>query len=186
MPPCARPAEPRQAAAAHRLAWLPVLGAVLLAGCLGQTPERARIDAVLVRDSGAGRVLEIEQRLGWPDAVLDALDHGIPVRLAYPARCGGVPLGTWIEIAYAPLQRSYVLRVPGLPERRYSRRGALLAALDRVRLPLPENLPDRCEGSLQVALDLTFLPTPLRFPALFRWDEWRMVSPPVPWQNRLD
>ena len=80
------------------------------------------------------------------------------------------------------LQRAYELRQDG-DVRRFARRGALLAALDRVRLNLLDAPPPDCAGRIQVALDLTSLPTPLRFPAFLQPSEWRLVSPPVAWHS---
>lgn len=173
MPPCARRAS--------------LLFAVsLLAGCIGETPERAQIAAASVRDSGAGRVLEVEQQLRWSPRMLEALANGIPLRLAYHLECGSWRGAHFIQLRYAPLQRAYTLQPAGSPGRRFGRRTALLAALDRVRLPLPKDLPEDCVGALRVALDLTSLPTPLRFPALLRPQDWRLVSPRAPWLNAVD
>lgn len=158
----------------------PVL--VLLAACAGETPERAQIAAVAVRDSGAGLVLEIEQQLQLSSTMLEALANGIPLRLAYAMDCGAWHSSHYMELRYAPLQRAYALHSPGSPTRRFGRRSALLAALDRIRLPLAEGLPEGCQGSVLVALDLTSLPTPLRFPALLRPEDWRLVSPRAAWQ----
>jgi hypothetical protein len=160
--------------------------AVLLAGCVGETPDRARIASVDVRDSGAGMVLEVEQQLRWSPTMLEALANGIPLRLAYRMECGNWRGAHVIELRYAPLQRAYAVQVAGMDARRFGRRSALLAALDRIRLPLPEGVPERCEGAIRVALDLTSLPTPLRFPALLRPEDWRLVSPEAPWQIGQD
>lgn len=160
--------------------------ALLLAGCVGETPDRARIEQAIARDSGAGLVLEVEQALGFPPTVLEALANGIPLRLAYSLQgCGDPPewqAAHYIELRYAPLQRAYELHATGSPVRRFGRRSALVAALDRVRVPLPAGLPEGCQGSIRVALDLTSLPTPLRFPALLFPEQWRLVSPLASWQ----
>ena len=152
-----------------------------LAGCAGETPERARIVSASARDTGAGLALEIEQQLRWSSTMLEALANGIPLRLVYRLDCPPWRGGHVIELRYAPLQRAYVMRAAGQPDRRFGRRSALLAAIDRVRLPLPEALPEGCSGAVRVALDLTSLPTPLRFPALLRPQDWRLVSPREPW-----
>lgn len=173
MPPCAR-----------QLSVL--LATVLVTGCLGETPERASIASASVHDTGSGQVLEVEQQLRWSPRMLEALANGIPLRLAYHLECGPWQGAHVIELRYAPLQRAYTMQPAGGPARRFGRRTALLAALDRVRLPLPETLPEVCAGGLRVALDLTALPTPLRFPALLHPEDWRLVSPRVPWQNAAD
>ncbi len=154
----------------------------MLAGCAGETPERAQIFTLSARDSGAGMVLEVEQQLRLSQTMLEALANGIPLRLVYALGCGSWQAAHHMELRYAPLQRVYSLHSAGSPTRRFGRRSALLAALDRVRLPLPDQLPSGCEGSVLVALDLTSLPTPLRFPALLHPEDWRLVSPRAPWQ----
>jgi hypothetical protein len=172
--------------AARRLGLLALLAPlVLLGGCLGETPDRARIASAQTRDSGAGPVLEIEQQLRWSPRMLEALAHGIPLRLAYRLDCGDWLSQQFLELRYAPLQRLYTLRSMDGRERRFGRRSALLAALDRVRLPLPDALPRACRGGVRMALDLTALPTPLRFPALLWPHDWRLVSPRAPWRAEL-
>lgn len=157
--------------------WLP-----LLTACLGATPERARIQRVVVLSNGAG--LEVDQQLRLSTTMLRALSQGIPLRLVYRARgCRGAR--SWqqeadAQLAYAPVRRVYELRLPGGELRRFARRSAMLAALDRIRLPLGPVEPG-CEGSLAVRLDLAALPTPLRFPALFRPADWRLISPEFAW-----
>lgn len=169
-------------ASLRRCWWLSPL---LLAGCLGTTPERARIEAVRYLP-GPGPMLEADQDLRLSDTMFRALAHGIPLRLGYWVNgCAPdpVPIAVHtIELRYAPLRRAYELVQDGRPVRRFARRSALLAALDRVRIPLPTNLPADCQGDVGLVLDLTSLPTPLRFPAFLQPSEWRLVSPRVPWQ----
>lgn len=155
-----------------------------LAGCLGATPERARIVAVrLVQDSGRPE-LEVTQELRFSRTMREALAHGIPLRLVYVVEgCGNDALQA-LSLRYVPLTRHYELQREGeSPARSFTRRSALLASLDRVRLPLQQLPPAECVGRIAVVLDLTTLPTPLRFPALLRWAEWRLVSPPVVWPD---
>lgn len=158
---------------------LPVLG-----GCLGETPERARIlEARLVRDTGVA--LDITQELRFSRTMRDALDHGMSLRLVY--RVQGCATGALdaLELRYVPLTRHYELRRPGEAQgRSFARRSALFAALDRVRVPLTAEPTPGCRGTLQVALDLTSLPTPLRLPAFLQRDQWRMVSPVHAWPTR--
>ncbi|MCK7595075.1 DUF4390 domain-containing protein [Pseudomarimonas salicorniae] len=153
-----------------------------LVGCAGETPDRARIASATLRDTGAGWVLEVEQQLRFSPTMLEALSNGIPLRLAYTLDCAPWRGGHAIELRYAPLQRAYTVQPSGQEARRFGRRSAMLSALDRVRLPLPEALPADCPGGVRVVLDLTGLPTPLRFPALLRPEDWRMVSPKASWQ----
>jgi hypothetical protein len=163
-----------------------LLLAALLAACgLGETPERARV--LRVEAVAAGTALEVTQRLRLSPTMLEALDHGIPLRLAYRVRWCAVSArpdeGMALELRHLPLSRHYELRhLPGGPVQRFARRSALLAALDRVRLPLQLAAPD-CGGELAVALDLTALPTPLRFPAFLEPSQWRLVSAPTAWSS---
>jgi hypothetical protein len=182
------PSRWRRLATADRIVRLPrvlVLLALLpaLAGCLGTTPERATISDVRVLDAPGGRVLEVTQQLRLSRTMHNALASGIPLRLVYRIdACQPQPQSARIELRYVALTRSYEMRRSGeATVRRFARRSALLAALDRVRLPLAGPLDDDCRGRLAVAMDLTSLPTPLRFPALLKPGEWRLVSPTVTW-----
>lgn len=155
-----------------------------LAGCLGETPERARIiDARVVRDAGRPE-LELTQDLRFSSTMREALAHGIALRLVYGIDGCGASAGHALELRYVPLTRHYeVQRVGEAQSRSFARRSALLASLDRIRLPLGAEPAAGCRGTVWVALDLTSLPTPLRFPAFFEPAEWRLVSPPVSWSS---
>ncbi|MCB1561417.1 MAG: DUF4390 domain-containing protein [Xanthomonadales bacterium] len=155
-----------------------------LGGCaLGETPERAEILAV----HGVGEsTLEVTQQLRFSEHMRQALDNGIPLRLAYRIDwCDGRRgEGQVIELRYSPLGRDYRMRrLADGEDRRFSRPSALFAALDRVRLPVKGAIPD-CGGRIAVALDLTSLPTPLRFPAFLEPSQWRLVSPEFVWSPR--
>lgn len=162
--------------------WIVLLWIPLLTACLGTTPERARIQRVVALADGSG--LEVDQQLRFSTTMLRALAQGIPLRLVYQARgCRGAR--DWqhevdAQLAYAPVRRVYELRLPGGELRRFARRSAMLAALDRIRLPVGP-VQQGCEGTLAVRLDLAALPTPLRFPALFRPADWRLISPEFAW-----
>lgn len=158
--------------------------ALALAGCLGETPERAQIlDARVVRD--ASRIeLELTQDLRFSRSMREALSHGIPLRLVYAVE--GCGISTWqiVELRYVPLTRHYQMqRVGESQARSFARRSAMLASLDRIRLPLDAEPAADCSGTVTVALDLTTLPTPLRFPAFFERAEWRLISPSVSWPS---
>jgi hypothetical protein len=163
---------------------LSLLLPLALAGCLGATPERARIVAVrLVQDAGRAE-LEVTQELRFSRTMREALAHGIPLRLVYVVQGCGADALQALSLRYVPLTRHYELQREGdLQARSFARRSALLASLDRVRLPLREAPPAECRGRISVVLDLTTLPTPLRFPALLRRAEWRLVSPAVAWPD---
>lgn len=155
-----------------------------LAGCLRDTPDRARILAVRMQGTVDGVSLDVTQELRFSQTMRSALQNGIPLRLAYRISGCGIEQGVVLRMRYAPLNRHYELQQDGAAQvRRFVRISALVAALDRVRLPL-RRVPDAaCTGRIEVALDLTSLPTPLRFPAFLDADEWRMVSPPAPWHS---
>ena len=161
-----------------------LLATLALAGCLGATPDRARIAAARLVHDGGRPELEVTQELRFSRTMREALAHGIPLRLVYLLRgCGADSLHA-LTLRYVPLTRHYELQREGdAQSRSFARRSALLASLDRVRLPLPGVPPPGCRGEVSVALDLTTLPTPLRFPALLRRAEWRLVSPPVAWPD---
>ena len=160
---------------------------MLVAACSGRTPERAVLLQARTGGSGGQPWIELDQRLRFSPTLIEALDNGIPLQLGYRfdwcegAHSQGAPL----QLRYAPLSAHYELVGIAGPSRRFAQRAALLAALDRVRLPLAKAPPLDCALVAEVALQLTALPTPLRFPALFEPDQWRMVSaetrwPPVP------
>lgn len=156
----------------------------LLAGCLGQTPERARILEARVTGEGTTTLLEVTQQLRFSPKMREALEHGIPLRLAYRVQACKTETLIYLDLRYSPLNRHFELHRPGETQARsFARSGALLASLDRVRLPIGEVFPPGCHGSIVVGLDLTSLPTPLRFPAFLRPGDWRMVSPPTAWST---
>ena len=153
-----------------------------LNGCLRDTPDRARIVATRVLSTVDGAALDVTQELRFSDTMRTALQNGIALRLVYRVSGCGVDQVAVLRMRYAPLGRHFELQHEGRePVRRFARIGALFAALDRIRLPL-RRVPDAgCRGDIHFALDLTSLPTPLRFPAFLDAGEWRMVSPPTAW-----
>lgn len=163
---------------------LSLLLALPLAACLGETPERARIlDTRIVRDAGRAE-LELTQDLRFSRTMREALSHGIPLRLVYVIEGCGVNALQGLELRYVPLTRRYEVQHMGQAQpRSFARRTALLASLDRIRIPLAGEPGADCTGTVSVVLDLTTLPTPLRFPAFLERAEWRLVSPTVPWPS---
>ncbi len=115
--------------------------------------------------------------------MLEALDAGIALRFNYAiAACDDSQLtSTAIELSYSALTRRYSLRGGAGEQRYFVRRSGLLAALDRIRLPLESVSALRCAGSVRLALDLAALPTPLRLPALLLPGDWQLISPPFAW-----
>lgn len=159
-----------------------LLSAAAMAGCLGATPERAQITGARAIETRDGLQLEVTQQLKLSRTMLGALSSGIPLRLIYGIdACDAGPRGAVVELRYVALTDTYELHHSADGDvRRFGRRSALLAALDRIRLPLG-TLPAECAGTVTVVLDLTTLPTPLRFPAFLKPAEWRLVSPPTAW-----
>ncbi|MBD8525209.1 DUF4390 domain-containing protein [Pseudomarimonas arenosa] len=168
-----------------RVSLLMLLSA-LLSGCLGSTPDRAELQTIGVLQSGERQFLLLQQRLSLSSTMLSALTNGVELSLGYQVSGCQAPYqaiaGHRVVLRYAPLRRAYELDQGELGVRRFGRRSALLAALERIRIELPPGLPADCRGELSMALDLTRLPTPLRFPAFLRSAQWRLVSPSVPWQ----
>lgn len=160
-----------------------LLSSLLLGGCLGRTPERAELIDAVAGSSGNRHWVELSQRLQLSPTMLEALDSGIPLRLAYRLDwCDDRRVsGRSLVLRFSPLSGRYELSGLEGPDRRFGQRSALLAALDRVRLPLARPAPGDCTLRAEVALDLTALPTPLRFPALLEPGQWRLVSPPKRW-----
>lgn len=150
-----------------------------------EAADRATIDRVEVERSVEGLVLVVDQRLQFSRTMLRALTQGIPLRLDYRmSGCGDE--GRWqhrvgLEMSFAAIRRVYELRGAGGEVRRFARRSALLAALDRVRLPVGD-MPSDCAGRVSAALDLAALPAPLRLPAWLEPEEWRMQSDELAWQ----
>lgn len=158
--------------------------ALLMSGCAEPVPSRARIDAVRTVPAPEGMALELTQHLQFSDAMREALDHGIALRLVYDIRLCGQAQQHALWLRHAPLSRRYELQREGDDEvRGFARQSALFAALDRVRLPLAQ-VPDQpCAGQVQLWLDLAGLPTPLRFPAFVEPGQWRLQSPPHAWST---
>lgn len=151
------------------------------AGC-ADPPERAHILAARTLQGVDGLHLELTQEIELSQAMRDALDHGIPLRLAYRIQVCGQHRERALWLRHAPLNRQYEMQREGDAEvRGFARLPALAAALDRVRLPLDLPADARCDGRAEVRLDLAALPTPLRFPAFFEPEQWQLASPPFAW-----
>lgn len=156
--------------------------ATLLSGCAEPPSARARIDSARTVPGPDGRVLELTQQLTLSEAMREALDHGIALRLRYDIQVCGRHQQRALWLRQAPLSRRYELQYEGDEEiRGFARLNTLLAALDRIRLVL--DLPSEvdCPGQVQVRLDLAALPTPLRFPAFARPAHWHLASAPQTW-----
>lgn len=113
--------------------------------------------------------------LRFTETQLQALDHGIPLRLA--VHLDGAATDAMIELRFSPLPRQYELQLPNDGAVRvFASRARLLAALDRV--VISDVVPER--GSARVELVSSALPAPLRLPALLGRD-WQLATPPRTW-----
>lgn len=162
---------------------LALLAAALLAACHGGGAiEGARIDA------GEAPAIDARLRLTPSPDLLEALDRGVPLvlRLELGAQGAGARLHAVrrVELRFLPLARRYAWTdLDAGTTRTFARRSLLLAALDRVRLPLDpawSGLPAGTRCTLAVALDVDALPPPLRLPALFS-PRWRLSLPEHTW-----
>jgi hypothetical protein len=171
----------RSASAAERvrrLGLIALLGA--LCACSAARDQRASIEDVRRQRSAGLDSLLLQQRLDFSPRMLEALSHGIALRLDYALSfCDGrVRTTEALWLRYYPLAREFEARWQGEDSgRRFARRGALLASLDQVRLPLPD-AARRCAGQVSLSLAPEALPAPLRFPALIGLQDWRLASAP--------
>lgn len=131
-------------------------------------------------------VLDAALDLRFTPTMLAALDQGIPLvlELALEGRDESHALHerTTLELSYLPLAEQYVI-VDAAGSRSFARRTQLLAALDRVRVPLDvswASLAPDARYELRIALDQTHLPGPLRLPALLS-REWRLAGTEHSW-----
>lgn len=136
-------------------------------------------------------------RLEWrPDArVLEALDNGIALqfdigleaqgRASWTGRSTLAAQTRHLQLRYFPLSRQYQLRDLDLNQARsYSSRALALAALEDLRLPLPDWKVAAAERyRLQIVLDRDTLPGALRLPALLQ-PAWRLCKGEYAWPAR--
>ena len=160
---------------------------LLAAGCSsGESPQRAQLSSVRAISGGiSGAELDIVQRLRFSEPMLAALDAGIALPLDYRIdACDGRERSLHrIDLRYAPLTRRYEMRLGSGEARRFVRRSALLAALDRIQLPLESTDSLNCSGTLEMSLRIAGLPAPLRIPAMLQPDQWRFETSPMPWSG---
>ena len=161
--------------------------AAFVAGCSGEgaRPRAQILRAALLADPQP--VLEVTLDLGFSPVMLEALERGIALELVL--ELAGRDCDTrlaerrTLRLRYLPLVRRWQLRDASGAERHFARRAQLLAALDRVRIPLDGAwlaLRARGEFTLRLSLDTSALPGPLRLPALLRAD-WRMPTASYAW-----
>jgi hypothetical protein len=166
--------------------WLSLFAAVLLlAGCHGGgSIDSARIVRV------PEPVLDAGLRLQPTAQMLEALDRGVTLTLRLRLRAsfpgGELDSVRRIGIRYLPLAQQYQLTdLDTQAARNFPRRAQLLAALDRVRLPLDAQwagLPIDAVCRLSLALDIDALPATLRLPALLSAD-WRLDPQEFRWTS---
>lgn len=127
--------------------------------------------------------LAITQRVQITQAMFEALDSGINLYFDYQIHvCAAAPMRRELMIAGRVVDGGYAVRWAG-QTRTFATQADLLAGLDRLSMTLPASVSADCQGAVQVLLALTRLPTPMRFPAFFHPDDWRLSSPLVPWQS---
>jgi hypothetical protein len=159
-----------------------------LAACGGAQGE-ARVLSATIAPAPAAAV-EARLALRLTPAMLAALEHGIPLtlELALERRGRGATLALTrqLELGYSPLAGRYrLVDLESGAERSFGYRALLLAALDRVSIPLPRAWTPVASGdefALRVALLSARLPAPLRLPALFA-PEWRIAGAPYRWAS---
>jgi hypothetical protein len=158
----------------------------LLAACAREPAPAATVRAAeVIADPAPVLTATLELRLSA--TMLEALERGIPLRIAFALRREGgdatLRARPALELRYAPLAQQFLLEDDSGTTRSFARRTQLLAALDRVRLPLPTEwakVPQDARYSLSVRLDDAALPGPLRLPALVSHD-WRISSEVFGW-----
>ena len=152
-----------------------------LAGC-GAPGGRLEVLGTSWRD-GTPPALVLNLSARFTPELLAALDQGIPLTLEFALELDddatSVRSTRRYELSYSPLSARYRLReLDSGAERSFGYRALLLAALDRLVLPLPAEAarlgPD-ARARLRVTLPGSTLPPPLRLPALSA-PQWRMAA----------
>lgn len=161
-------------------------GLMMLSACqqTNQTQGRITLDqAIFTVGADDTKQLSITQRVPLTPAMFDALDSGINLYFDYQIHaCGVAPLRRELMIAGRIIDGGYAVRWAG-QTRIFATQADLLAGLDRLSMALPSTVSADCQGAVQVMLALTRLPTPMRFPAFFYPNDWRLSSPLVSWHK---
>jgi hypothetical protein len=167
-----------------------VLALVALTACGGgNNGAQLRINAASITPG------VLTAHLDWQpsEAVLDALDHGIALDFVFDLRAYAPGRFGWngtvahaqrhVELRYFPLSRRYQLSDLDRGETRsYAARALLIAALEDLRLGLPDSFAGGARNfTLSVDLDRDRLPGALRLPVLLRAD-WRLFTGDYSWQ----
>ncbi len=149
-----------------------------LLACATPPTDRVEILQARIRVDAHRETLEVQQHLRFSAIMLEALSNGIPLHLRYTLQGCDPRNDPELVLAYFPLTDEYELQRRSAGEsspRRFARRSAMLAALRRVRLPVPAGTSD-CAQDLRIYFDLAALPTPLRLPALLDRADWTLQS----------
>lgn len=175
---------PERGRAPRRL--LALLLALLLQGC-APGASTLTLDAARIDQRGGLNLLVLEADWRPSAAMLDALDHGIPLTLRLELLRERRGLLGWqvqdseqhrLELRYFPLSRNYQLRdVERDSMRSFGVRAAALAAFSRMELPLSHTAiraGAQERQRLRIELDHAALPGALRLPALVDAD-WRQA-----------
>jgi hypothetical protein len=155
---------------------LSTVAVILLAGCSDAGRGCSIDEAIPNRVLGT---LDMSISLQLNQTLLDALDHGIPLKFEFVVSFddGGNDTRT-VQLSYLPMAKHYELRSDFFAPRTFSSRLQLLAALDLIRLPMSR--PDSSRGRVSMHLDTTLLPAPMRLSAFFDSD-WRLSSASTAW-----
>jgi hypothetical protein len=168
---------------------MPLWTSVISCFCCIALAACARAPGALVVRSASIDAGTLSAHLEWqPDAsVLEALDHGIALDFVVTVQAQAAGVFGWrrnlavqqrhLQLRYFPLSRQYQLRDLDHGEARsYAARALALAALEDLRLPLPDwNAVGAQQFRIEVALDRDTLPGALRLPALLR-PAWRLYG----------
>jgi hypothetical protein len=190
-PRCSRDAaaDDARGAACDRRALRPAAGrapaalaALLLAAC-GAPASTLRIDAAHLKRDGEP-ALEVDLDLALGPRLAEALDRGIPITLRFRLESGDRRVERHLRLRYLPLADQYQLYDVERGEgRTVARRAQLVAALDRVRLPLDPEWARAPEPlALAVALDRSALPAALRLPVLVS-PGWQLAGAEIAWTS---
>jgi hypothetical protein len=153
-----------------------MIAAIWLAGC-ADLERGCRIEGAV--PNPLLRTLDLSLSLQLNQTLLDALDHGIPLKFEFEVSFdgGGKDIRN-VQLSYLPMAKHYELQTDFAAPRAFSSRLQLLAALDLIRLPMSR--PDASGGHVDMHLDTGPLPAPMRLSAFFDRD-WRLSSKSTEW-----
>jgi hypothetical protein len=154
-----------------------IIGLLIQLGGCQEDSQQCRIISASANNSSNTLDLSLSVRLN--PRLLDALDHGIPLRFEFVVSPeGGSSQVRALQLDYLPMAKRYELRPASGAPRTFASRLQLIAALDLVKLPVAGL--DTGKGTVFMRLDTDVLPAPMRLSAFFD-SEWRVSSAPVQW-----